>query len=106
VLLNLVLVPLTWNKSQSNRQLIDGRARDFQADQQSKVRCAVLCPEWRAAAIVFVDNHPSGDPAPSQEDQEITPRLKEIGDLFGIKVLDHVIVGHERFFSFADKGLL
>ena len=55
---------------------------------------------------MFVDNHPSGDPAPSQEDQEITPRLKEIGDLFGIKVLDHVIVGHERFFSFADKGLL
>ena len=45
-------------------------------------------------------------PAPSQEDQEITRRLKEIGDLFGIKVLDHVIVGHERFFSFADKGLL
>jgi DNA repair protein RadC len=71
-----------------------------------EVYSTVLCPEWRAAAIVFLHNHPSGDPAPSQEDQEITRRLKEIGDLFGIKVLDHVIVGHERFFSFADKGLL
>ena len=71
-----------------------------------EVYSAVLCPEWRAAAIVFVHNHPSGDPAPSQEDQDITRRLKEIGDLFGIRVLDHVIVGHDRFFSFSDRGLL
>jgi DNA repair protein RadC len=65
-----------------------------------EVYSAVLSPQWRAAALVFVHNHPSGDPAPSQEDQEIIPRLKEIGDLFEIKVLDHVILGHKRFFSF------
>ena len=68
---------------------------------------------WRAAlhlcaaAVVFVHNHPSGDPAPSQEDQEITQRLKETDDLLGIRVLDHVVLGDNyRFFSFSDRGLL
>jgi RadC-like JAB domain len=59
-----------------------------------------------AAAVVFVHNHPSGDPAPSQEDQEITRRLKETGDMLGIRVLDHVVLGDGRFFSFSDRGLL
>jgi len=60
-----------------------------------------------AAAVVFVHNHPSGDPAPSQEDQEITRRLKETDDLLGIRVLDHVVLGDNyRFFSFSDRGLL
>jgi DNA repair protein RadC len=59
-----------------------------------------------AAAVVFVHNHPSGDPAPSLEDQDITRRLKECGEMLAIRVLDHVILGQERFFSFSDKGLL
>ena len=71
-----------------------------------EVYTAVLNPEWRAAAIIFVHNHPSGDPAPSQEDIELTRRLKEIADLLGIRLNDHVIVGHDRFFSFSDRGLL
>jgi DNA repair protein RadC len=71
-----------------------------------EVYTAVLNPEWRAAAIIFVHNHPSGDPAPSQEDIELTRRLKEIADLFGIRLNDHVIVGHDRFYSFSDRGLL
>jgi len=71
-----------------------------------EVYTAVLNPEWRAAAIIFVHNHPSGDPQPSQEDIEITRRLKEIADLFGIRVNDHVILGHDRYYSFSDKGLL
>jgi DNA repair protein RadC len=50
--------------------------------------------------------HPSGDPAPSQEDQEITRRLKETGDMLGIRVLDHVVLGDGRIFSFSDRGLL
>ena len=49
-----------------------------------EVYTAVLNPEWRAAAIIYVHNHPSGDPAPSQEDIELTRRLKEIADLFGV----------------------
>ena len=71
-----------------------------------EVYTAVLNPEWRAAAIIFVHNHPSGDPQPSQEDIEITRRLKEIADLFGIRVNDHVILGADRYYSFSDRGLL
>ena len=59
-----------------------------------------------AAAIAFIHNHPSGDPAPSPEDINITKRLKECGDIFGIRVLDHVILGDDRYFSFSDKALL
>jgi hypothetical protein len=50
----------------------------------------------------FVHYLSSGDPAPSQEDQEITRRLKETGDILAIRVLDHVILGDERIFSFRD----
>jgi len=62
--------------------------------------------ELRAAAVVFVHNHPSGDPAPSQEDLEITRRLKECGEMLAIRVLDHVILGVDRCDSFSDRGLL
>ncbi|WP_243375519.1 DNA repair protein RadC [Geotalea sp. SG265] len=58
-----------------------------------------------AAAIILVHNHPTGDPTPSREDIEITRRLKEAGELIGIKVLDHIIVG-ERYISFVEGGLL
>jgi len=58
-----------------------------------------------AAAIVLIHNHPSGDPTPSREDREITRRLKEGGDLLGIRVLDHIIVG-ESYLSFVEQGLL
>jgi RadC-like JAB domain len=59
-----------------------------------------------AAAVVFIHNHPSGDPMPSQEDQEITRRLKECGEMLAIRVLDHVILGADRYYSFSDRGLL
>ncbi len=59
-----------------------------------------------AAAVVFVHNHPSGDPSPSPEDIAITARLKEVGEVMGIKVLDHVVIGHDRYFSFKEKGML
>jgi DNA repair protein RadC len=62
--------------------------------------------DLRAAAVVFVHNHPSGDPMPSQEDQEITRRLKECGEMLAIRVLDHVILGADRYYSFSDRGLL
>lgn len=58
-----------------------------------------------AAAVVLVHNHPSGDPTPSREDLELTKRLKEAGELLGIRVLDHVIIGSGHL-SIADRGLL
>ncbi len=59
-----------------------------------------------AAAVIFVHNHPSGDPAPSPEDIEITRRLKQVGEVMGVRVLDHVVIGHGRYYSFSDRGML
>ncbi|MBI3782842.1 MAG: DNA repair protein RadC [Deltaproteobacteria bacterium] len=59
---------------------------------------------FSAAAVVFLHNHPSGDPAPSKEDIEITRRLREVGDLVGVRVLDHIVVGRGRYVSFVDDG--
>ena len=59
-----------------------------------------------AAAVIFVHNHPSGEPAPSTEDIQLTDRLRQAGALLGIKVLDHVVLGSDGHFSFLDAGLL
>jgi len=59
-----------------------------------------------AAAIILVHNHPSGDPTPSREDIQITRRLKEAGELMGVKVLDHIIIGDGAFLSFVAQGML
>ena len=59
-----------------------------------------------AAAVIFVHNHPSGDPSPSRDDRDLTGRLAKTGELIGIRVLDHVITGEKTFYSFADKGML
>ncbi len=59
-----------------------------------------------AAAAIFVHNHPSGVAEPSREDILLTVRLCEVGNLLGIPVLDHIIVGKGNYFSFLDAGLL
>ncbi|OQW59734.1 MAG: hypothetical protein BVN28_10440 [Nitrospira sp. ST-bin4] len=59
-----------------------------------------------AAAVIFLHNHPSGDPTPSLEDRHLTERLGEAGRLLGIPVLDHVVIGDGRYVSFADQGWL
>jgi len=91
------------------------RVNGFKVISTGSLTASLVHPRevWRsalhlcAAAVVFVHNHPSGDPAPSQEDIEITRRLKETGDMLGIRVLDHVVLGDDgRFFSFSDRGLL
>jgi DNA repair protein RadC len=57
-----------------------------------------------AAAVIFVHNHPSGDPTPSGQDRDLTTRLVKAGELLGISVLDHVVIGSERFVSFREMG--
>ena len=59
-----------------------------------------------AAAIVLVHNHPSGDPTPSSEDRTVTRQLRNAGRSVGIEVLDHVVVGESRYFSFMEAGEL
>jgi len=60
----------------------------------------------RAAAVVLVHNHPSGDPTPSAEDRAVTQQLVAAGRLLDIPVHDHVIIGRGRYMSFAESGLL
>lgn len=59
-----------------------------------------------AVAAVFAHNHPSGDPEPSQDDRYLTTRLKEVGRIIGIKVLDHVVVAGDRYVSLAEQGAM
>lgn len=57
-------------------------------------------------SIIFVHNHPSGDPTPSAEDIQTTHRLLNAGNILGIKVLDHIVVGDGKFVSFKEKGII
>lgn len=57
-------------------------------------------------AIVCVHNHPSGDPKPSQEDKNFTKELVNAGKFMQVKILDHVIIGDNQYFSFADEGMI
>ena len=59
-----------------------------------------------AAGLVCVHNHPSGDPYPSKEDRDFTKELSQAGKVMQINILDHIIIGDNKYYSFADKGEL
>ncbi len=59
-----------------------------------------------AVYVVLVHNHPSGDPTPSREDIRLTKRMQEAGDLLEIPVLDHIIIGDNRYLSFKERGYI
>lgn len=59
-----------------------------------------------AASVIFLHNHPSGDPAPSMQDIEITKRLVKVGNIVGIEVLDHIIIGKGKSNSLRDMGII
>lgn len=58
-----------------------------------------------ATALIVAHNHPSGDPTPSPEDVQVTRSIVEAGHLLGVEVLDHLIIGHQRFISLKERGL-
>ena len=60
----------------------------------------------RAASLIFVHNHPSGNPEPSQQDKEVTRDLVYAAAIMRLKALDHIIIGDNRYFSFAGDGLI
>jgi DNA repair protein RadC len=60
----------------------------------------------KAASVIFVHNHPSGDPEPSEDDLELTKRLIAAGEILGINIVDHIIVAKDKFFSFKDEKLI
>ncbi len=95
--------------------LLDGRQRLLRIETVSQGTLTaslvhpreVFRPALReaAAALILVHNHPSGDPAPSAEDREVTRRLARAGEILGIRVLDHVIVAERGYRSLREEGL-
>ncbi len=91
-----------------------GRLRADEAQARGTVNHTPVYPrevvrralELEAAAVILVHNHPSGDPAASMEDIEMTGRIQEAADAVGITVRDHVIIGNGRWLSFQREGLL
>lgn len=59
-----------------------------------------------SASVILCHNHPSGDPTPSREDIEVTKRLKKCGDILGIEVLDHIIIGRKKYISLKEKDIV
>jgi DNA repair protein RadC len=59
-----------------------------------------------SAAVMLIHNHPSSDPQPSKDDKALTVRLIQAGEILGIRVLDHVIIGHGQHYSFVEAGLI
>ncbi|MFD1426439.1 RadC family protein [Kroppenstedtia sanguinis] len=59
-----------------------------------------------SAGVICVHNHPSGDPTPSREDIHVTERLVEVGQIVGIELLDHIIIGDHRYYSMKEKGII
>ena len=73
------------------------------ADPKKIFKCAL---ENNAASVMLCHNHPSGNVVPSNADKQITNNLKKAGQFLEIKILDHIIIGNDNYFSFADEGLL
>jgi len=97
--------------------LVDAKLRLIDAEQISRgtLTASIVHPREAfapavrnsASGVIFIHNHPSGDPDPSDEDRRITCRLSEVGHILGIPVLDHVVLGTpDSYFSFADAGLI
>lgn len=81
---------------------------------KGSVNCSVISPreifllalQHHAVFVILLHNHPSGDPSPSEEDKSFTRRIYLAGELTGISLLDHIIVGDRRYASFREMNLL
>jgi DNA repair protein RadC len=101
-----------WRRESFHVVLLDGRHRliGMEAVSLGTLTASLVHPREvfreairrAAAAMLLVHNHPSGDPSPSQEDRAVTRRLQAAGELLGIRVLDHVIVAEDGYFSFRE----
>jgi DNA repair protein RadC len=91
------------NRILATETLFQGTLTASSVYPREVVRAAL---DHRAAALIFAHNHPSGDPEPSEEDIAITRKLIFACQMMGITVHEHVIIGHNRYFSFADQGYM
>ena len=96
--------------------MLNGAARMLGWEMISKGTSSMACisPKeiyqtalsYHAVSIILLHNHPGGDPSPSLEDTELTRRVEDAGDLIGIKLLDHIIIGDRVYFSFQEEEML
>jgi DNA repair protein RadC len=98
-----VLLLTSRNTVISDRVLFEGSLTESIVSPRELVKAAV---NEGAASVVLIHNHPSGDPRPSDADRRVTLRLKQACEVVGVAVLDHLIVGNDDYYSFADHGLL
>ena len=91
------------NQILTEKTLFEGTVDSSVVYPREVIRDALL---FGASALIFAHNHPSGDPDPSLCDKEITRDLVFAARLVEIRVLDHIVIGNNRYFSFADEGLI
>lgn len=101
---HFVVLFLDTHKQEVRREVISvGTLTESLAHPREVFEPAIRCS---AAAVMVAHNHPSGDPTPSDEDIEITRRLRDAGDILGIDLIDHVIVTNDDYKSFKQEGEL
>jgi DNA repair protein RadC len=99
----MVLILNNRNKLVKQHMVSLGTANNCQIHPRDVFREAI---KENAVGIVLAHNHPSGDSTPSEEDKEITKVIASAGKLLGIDVLDHVVIGNDKYFSFVDRGIM
>ncbi|MBN1272729.1 MAG: DNA repair protein RadC [Candidatus Aminicenantes bacterium] len=91
------------NKILSEKTVFEGTVDSSAVYPREILKMALF---FNASSLIFIHNHPSGDPEPSASDREITRDLVFAAHTVQISVLDHIIIGNDRYFSFADHGLI
>lgn len=99
----MILILSSANNLIRDMQISEGILNSSLVHPREVFKSAIL---ESAASIILLHNHPSGEAEPSQEDKNITRRLMEAGKLLDIPVLDHIIIGHRKYFSFREAGLI
>jgi len=91
------------NQIIETEDLFEGTINSSSISTREVIESAI---KYNAASLIFIHNHPSGNPEPSQSDKEITRDLVYAGSIMRIRVLGHIIIGNNRYFSFAGEGLI
>ncbi|MCL4706556.1 DNA repair protein RadC [bacterium] len=99
----VVLLLNARNRLIREKKLFEGSLQESMINAREVIKLAI---NEHAAGIVFAHNHPSGEPAPSPDDLRATKKLQSACESVDIKILDHVIIGGDRYMSFAEEGLL
>jgi DNA repair protein RadC len=93
----------TKNKVVAHTLISVGTVKEALVSPIDIFKIGLLC---NAVSIIIVHNHPTGDTTPSAEDKQTTKRIKEGCDLLGFRLLDHLIVGNKKYFSFQSEGMI